>query len=334
MPKEVLSQEEIDLLLKALASGEIKAEEVAASSEKKTEAKTYDFRRPNKFSKEQLRTLYMIHDNFGRLASNFLSGYLRTNVQIKIVSVDQVTYEDFLISIPSPTLITIFSMPPLKGTAILETSPAFSFPIVDLLLGGTGRMPAKLRELTDIEIGVIRRVNARLLEQLRYAWGDLVTFDPQIELLETNPQFNQVLTPSETVAVITFTSTIGETQGLVNLCLPFITLEPVVGKLSARYWFSAQEVEDREAARERLAKLLNHVPLEIKLLSGSTRITLREFLELQVGDVITLERSVKEDMELWVGDRPYLLGQPGAVGNKLALLVTGWARERGKSVEQ
>lgn len=333
MPREVLTQEEIDLLLKALASGEVKAEE-AVQEEKKAEAKPYDFRRPNKFSKEQLRTLYMIHDNFSRLASNFLSGYLRTSVQVKIVSVDQVTYEDFLVSVPTPTLMTIFSMQPLKGTAIMETSPAFTFPIIDLLMGGTGYMPAKVRELTDIEMGVLRRVNNRLLEQLRYAWGDLVSFEPQIESMETNPQFNQVLSPNETVAVITFTSQIGETQGLLNLCLPFITLEAVVGKLTARYWFAAQEAEDREAARRNITKILEQVPLDLAVVGGEARITLREFLELQPGDVITLGRAVNEDMELLVGNKRYLYGQPGVVGKKFALLLTGWAGEGEKDVEQ
>jgi flagellar motor switch protein FliM len=269
----------------------------------------------------------MIHDNFGRLVSNFLSGYLRTSVQVKIVSVDQVTYEDFLVSIPMPTLITVFSLAPLKGTAILETSPAFVFPILDLLLGGTGFMPQKARELTDIEIGVLRRVNTRILEQLRYAWGDLVSFEPHIEFLETNPQFNQVLSPNETVAVITFTTQVGETQGLINLCWPYISLEAVVGRLTARYWFAAQETEDQESSRQTLVRLLEEVPVELAVRAGSTQITLREFLELQPGDVIALDRSVKEDLELLVGGRPYLYGQPGVVGKKLGLLLTGWAGE-------
>lgn len=332
MPREVLTQEEIDLLLKALASGEMKPED-AIREKKVAEATPYDFRRPNKFSKEQLRTLYMIHDNFSRLASNFLSGYLRTSVQIKVVSVDQVTYEDFLISIPTPTLMTVFGLPPLKGTAVLETSPAFVFPIIDLLLGGSGYMPAKARELTDIEMGVLRRVNGRLLEQLRYAWGDLVSFEPQIESLETNPQFNQILSPNETVAVISFTSLIGETQGLLNLCLPFMTLEAVVGKLTARYWFAAQEAEDREAARRAVAKILEQVPLELAVLGGEARISLGEFLELRPGDVIPLDRALYEDMELLVGNKRYFCGQPGVAGKKLALLLTGWAREEEKGVE-
>ncbi|MGB9885513.1 MAG: flagellar motor switch protein FliM [Moorellales bacterium] len=330
MPREVLTQEEIDLLLKALASGEVQAEE-AVRREDRQEAKPYDFRRPNKFSKEQLSTLFMIHDNFGRLVSNFLSGYLRTSVQVKIVSVDQVTYEDFLVSIPMPTLITVFSLAPLKGTAILETSSAFVFPILDLLLGGTGFMPQKARELTDIEIGVLRRVNARILEQLRYAWGDLVSFEPHIEFLETNPQFNQVLSPNETVAVITFTTQVGETQGLINLCWPYISLEAVVGRLTARYWFAAQEAEDEEASRQVLIQLLEEVPVELAVRVGSTRITLREFLDLQPGDAIALDRSVKEDLELLVEGRPYLYGQPGVVGKKLGLLLTGWAAEEDRA---
>lgn len=318
--KEVLSQSEIDMLLNALSSGEISAEEVQAEGKSDT-VKNYDFRRPNKFSKDQLRTLYMIHDNFGRLASNFLSGYLRTNVTVKIASVDQLTYEDFLVSIPSPTLMAVLSLPPLNGTAVFECNPAFTFPIIDLLFGGPGEMPINLRELTDIELTVLKKLNEKLMDSLIYAWSDIFDFNVIIESIETNPQFSQVISPSETVAIVTFTTSVNESQGFLNLCLPFIVLEPVVSNLTAHYWF-AQDVSGAEGAKEVIKNKLLNVDLDLQAVVGHTCLTVGDFLQIDEGDVIPLDINVGDDFELLVNNQAKFKVQPGLVKNKLGVKVT------------
>ncbi|MBE3573796.1 MAG: flagellar motor switch protein FliM, partial [Moorella humiferrea] len=234
---DVLSQAEIDALLQALSSGEVPAEEF--KEEKTARVKKYDFRRPNKFSKEQLRTLYMVHENYGRLVANFLSAYLRANIQIKILSVEQMTYEDFILSLPTPTLMNVFTMEPLKGSAVLQANMNFIFPIIDLLFGGRGEMPSFVRELTEIELHVLKRLNGRILEQLRYSWSDIYSFTPKLEAMETNPQFTQVISPNETVAVITLSTSVAGQEGLLNLCLPYMLLEPVISRLSASHWLAA-----------------------------------------------------------------------------------------------
>ncbi|MGI6285470.1 flagellar motor switch protein FliM [Neomoorella humiferrea] len=318
---DVLSQAEIDALLQALSSGEVPAEEF--KEEQTARVKKYDFRRPNKFSKEQLRTLYMVHENYGRLVANFLSAYLRANIQIKILSVEQMTYEDFILSLPTPTLMNVFTMEPLKGSAVLQANMNFIFPIIDLLFGGRGEMPPFIRELTEIELHVLKRLNGRILEQLRYSWSDIYSFTPKLEAMETNPQFTQVISPNETVAVITLNTSVAGQEGLLNLCLPYMLLEPVISRLSASHWLAAaaerEGVPDHRAVIE---AILKGVPVELTAYCGRTRLPVRDFIQLQVGDVITLEKTVGQDMELYVDGHLKFKVQPGVVGQKIAVQVT------------
>ncbi len=324
--EEVLSQSEIDLLLNALSTGELDANQLKEETSQE-KIRSYDFRRPNKFSKDQLRTLYMIHDNFARLLSNFLSAYLRTSTQIKIASVDQLTYEDFIKSLPTPTLMTVFSLNPLKGTCVLESNPAFVFPMIDLLFGGTGQMTEKIRELTDIELSVLRKINAKMLDNLAAAWADLFAISPKIESLETNPQYNQLISPNETVALVTLSSYINDTRGYLNLCLPFITLEAVISRLSAHYWFSSSEHKDQESHSRLIEKILGKALVNITTLCGETELTVRDFLQLERGDCLLLDRSIKSDMNLLVEDVLKLKVQPGVTGRNLAVQITGIANE-------
>lgn len=319
--KDVLSQEEIDSLLAALASGNL--EEIKEEKKEEVRYRKYDFRRPNKFSKENLRTLHLIHDNFARLISNFLTGYLRTNISVKVASVDQATYEDFLISVPTPTLITTFKLHPLKGSMVMETNLHFIFPIISLLFGGNGDMPPELRELTDIELAVIKKLNLRLLENLAQSWQDIIQVEPEIESLENNPRLHQVLAPNEIVAIITFTTEILGNNGLINICLPFEVLDPLLAKLSASYWFSHTATADREAFRYHMENFLADSELNLTAILGETALRVREFLKIEPGDIIVLDRRLDDDLELLVEDQLLFKVQPGRFGEKLCCQVTG-----------
>lgn len=327
MVDEVLSQSEIDLLLSALTSGEIDTEEIRREAEQ-VKAKSYDFRRPNKFSKDQLRTIHLIHENFARLASNFLSVYLRTNIQMKIASVEQITFEDFIVSIPAPTVMAVVNMDPLPGSAVFETNPNFVFPIIDLLFGGPGLMPRQVREVTDIEAGVLKHLYNRVMENLTYAWSEVTELNPSIQSLETNPQLNRIISPNEIVAVVTFTTTIGTSEGMINLCLPYLTLEPVVSKLSSRYWYATTEREV-EGQEQLILDVLNQTPLELVVSGGETELSVRDILELEVGDVLPLDNKAAQDLVMMVGGVPKFTVQPGIFGNHLAVQVTGYL-ERGE----
>ena len=274
-----------------------------------------------------MRTLQVLHENYARILGNFLAAYLRVPVQVQLVSVSQVTYEEFIFSLPVPTLITVFSMNSEMGNAMLETNPSFVFPLIDLVFGGEGNHPRHTRELTDIEISVMRNLNNKLLSNLRYCWEDIVDLTPAIETMDTNPQFNQMFASTETVALVTFNAQIKDNQGFINLCFPYIALEKIMPKLTAQFWFKQPLRETSHFYEEMLLQELEKVEVELQVVLGKATITLYDFLQFQEGDIIQLSRQEGEDLDICVGGELLLKGQPGVLGQNLALQVTGLAGE-------
>lgn len=317
---DVLSQNEIDALLSALSSGELKPDELS-KEEDKQKVKTYDFRSPNKFSKDHIRTLEMIHDNYSRIISNYLTGQLRTNVRIKIESVEQITYEEFVHSVPNPTILTLFKMPPLNGTILFETNPQFVFQVIDILLGGSGAGSYKMREFTDIDKNIIMQVNKGLISNLKLAWEDILDVEPEIEGLETNPSMNQSLAPNEPVALITFSVEIEKNSTFIDICIPYLSIEKVLDKLVVQYWFQASDEELLNESRQKLRNRLNIVDVPISAVLGKTNITVDDFLKLSVGDVLTLDRRSTSAVELLVGQEPCYYAKPGILGKNMGVQI-------------
>lgn len=319
--QEILSQGEIDSLLEALNTGTLDIEEVKKTSEAAA-VKPYDFRRPNKFSKEHLRTLEMLHQQFARLLSSFLSGYLRSSINVEVASVGQMIFEEFMRSIPSPTIMTLFEVKPLEGTALLETSTQLAFPIIDLLFGGPGTSIDQQRELTDIELIVIRKLLTRILEHLATSWQDFYAITPNIQTIETNPRMHQLYSANEVVALITLNVYINdESRGLLNLCLPYILLEPMISLLSVRQQFlrrsSASKPDDLRWLQHWLG--FSDVSLQVRL--GETELTVEEFMNIQEGDVLILDRRVDRDLDMYVEDELKFAVQAGKIGENLAVQV-------------
>lgn len=320
--QEILTQQEIDSLLEALNAGTIELEETKRA-EKEASIKNYDFRRPNKFSKEHLRTLEMLHQHFARLLSNFLSGYLRADIHIEVASVGQIIYEEFIRSLPSPTVLTIFSAAPLPGSALMETNIQFALPAIDLLFGGSGTSLEIERDLTDIELAVMRKLNAKILENLASTWKEIYEITPEIQHIETTPRMQQLYSANEVVALITFTVTINEEiRGTINICLPFMVLEPVISLLSMRQQFQVRQ--DRGSVEKDLQLIkywLGESEVELEVNLGGTDITVEEFLQLQVGDILVLEQKMNQDLILKVEGVPKFGVQAGAVKNQKAVQV-------------
>lgn len=330
MSKEVLSQGEIDSLLAAMLSGEVPQEAIESKEEKKY--KSYDFRRPNKFTKEQLRTLQVLHEGYARLLSNFLSGYLRTPITIEIASIGQFTYEEFINSVPSPTVMTIFSLAPLKGSALLETNLQFLFPIIDLQFGGPGEMPMKVRELTDIELSVSNKIIKQLLDHLTISWKDTMSVTPRIESIDANPHLHQLMSPNDIVVVITFSTGVGgEVRGLINLCLPYSLLDPILSKFSMASQFT-RPTEQEQSELMALEYWLGESDVAISVIIGSADISVNDFLQLQVGDVLPLDRGFTQDLDMLIDDELKYKVQVGTVGQSLAVQVTSLAEEAWENV--
>lgn len=324
---EILSQDEIDALLSALSSGDSTAKQSKRIDETHKKIRVYDFRRPNKFSKEQIHTIQAIHDNYARLLASFLSAHLRTVVQMTVHSVEQLTYEEFIHSLPNQTIINIFQMNPLEGNAILEMNPTIAFTIIDRLFGGTGQPPEKIRELTDIERIVIEKVVTRTLQLLKEAWENIVQFKPKLDIIEMNPLFTQIVSPSEMVVLISFRTQIGDVEGLMNLCIPFIVLEPIISKLSAHFWFAGTARESTQESIQRITNRIEKATVNISAVLGTASIKVKELLELQAGDVIMLDSKVINPIDIRIGTKTKFYGRPGVLGSKSAAQVVSVVKE-------
>ena len=318
---EVLSQDEIDQLLTAISSGDIETEEVAQQADQR-KIKIYDFKRPDKFSKEQIRTVSIMHETFARLTTTSLSANLRSLVHVHVASVDQLTYEEFIRSIPNPTTLAVINMDPLKGSAVLEIDPSVTFSIIDRLFGGKGEGTKVTRDLSDIEQSVMEGIIVRILGNMREAWSQVIDLRPRLGQIETNPQFAQIVPPTEMVVLVTLETKVGEVEGMMNFCIPYLTIEPIISKLSAQYWYSSVRrgttTENLNILRERLSSIEVTVAAEI----GKMDLTVRDVLALKPGDVIRLSNTrIGDPMVLKVGNKSKFTCRPGVVGNKLAVMI-------------
>lgn len=329
--EEILSQSEIDALLSALSTGEVNADDIKKEEEEKR-VKTYDFKRALRFSKEQIRSITRIYDNFARLLTTYFSGKLRTYVQINVMTTDQIPYEEFIRSIPKITLLYLYELEPLDGRMIIEINPNIAYAMLDRVLGGQGTSVNKIDQLTDIEINIMTNLFRNAFNHLKDAWENVEKIEPKMLNYEVNPQFIQMLSPNETVVVISLNTTIGETSGLINICLPHIMLEPIIPKLAVSYWM---QTERKQPEPKNLAHLeTNVVQAQLPVIAelGKSEITVEELLNLSIGDSIELNTKIEDPLILKVGDVPKFLVQPGRVNNKLAVQIIDRIKE-GKGIE-
>ena len=317
---EVLSQNEIDSLLSALSSGEIEADNATIIEEEK-KIKLYDFKTPNKFSKEHLRTLELIYENFSRLISTYISAQIRKSVKIKIETMQQFTYEEFIRSVPNPTILTVFRLFPLEGNLLLETNSDYVYQILDILLGGTGDKKFKTKEFTDIEKNIITRMNEGLISNMKLAWEDVLEVESEVVGVETNPALNQTLAPNESVALITFSVDLGKNHTFINLCIPFLSVENILDKLEVQYWFRGRDEVNKLESKTKIKERLNVVSVELTGVLGDSNINVQDFLSLKVGDVLTLNKKSTEPVKVKIKDKTYFYGKPGIIGKSRGIQV-------------
>lgn len=320
MAGEILSQSEIDALLSAISTGEMNAEELKKEEVEK-KVKVYDFKRALRFSKDQIRSLTRIHENFARLVTTYFSAQLRTYVQISVASTDQIPYEEFIRSIPKMTILNVYEVPPLDGRIIMEVNPNIAYAMMDRVLGGRGVSVNKVENLTEIETRIMSNLFEKAFENLQEAWSTLVDIEPMMTDFEVNPQFLQLVSPNDTVIVISLNTQIGETTGMINICIPHVVLEPIIPKLSAHYWMEASQKERIPEEFETLEKRIGEADLSITAELGETMITIQDFLLLDVGDVIDLNKQIDAPLTIKVGEIPKYMGQPGKVGKKQAIQI-------------
>lgn len=332
---EILSQEEIEALLASLSASE-EGGPASTSATPSTPTvgagkverrapiayEVYDFRRPDKFSKDQLRTMQMLHETFARLFSSTLSAYLRTPVHIDLISVEQIPYDEYIRAITN-SLINIFSMQPLSGQALLEIEFDVVISMIDRLLGGPGTIVKRPQPaLTDIERPLVENVVNRALGSLRTAWEGLVGFTPVHEGMETSAQFVQIVPPNDIVVSILFEIRVGETHGAMSLCIPYLLLKPILSKLSAQRWFSGSK---RTSFQHKavIAQQVQHTRVPLVAVLGTTRLMLRQVLDLKEGDVIILNRRTNEPVDIMVGNKVKFRAKPGMRGKHVVVQIEG-----------
>lgn len=322
---DVLSQNEIDSLLAALSSGELDADEIKENDEKPV--KDYDFARPSKFSKEHLRTLEMIFEHYGRLLSTNLPVYLRKNVQVEVMNSEAVTYSEFSNALSNPVLLGIVNFAPLQGNIIIEMASNLGYLFVDRMLGGRGDPMEKMRDFSEIELLIIERIMVVCINLLKEPWANVVDLHPRLERIETNSQYAQIISPSEMIAIVTINLKIGETEGLMNVCLPYITVEDVMDKLNTKYWYSNLQNQDHTDYTEAIETLIRRAQIPIKAVLGNSSISVNDFVMLQPGDIIRLDRKAEEELDIYVGNICKFTALPGSAGDNYAVRVTSVIRE-------
>lgn len=295
---EVLSQDEIDNLLKALSTGELDADEMKNTDER--QVKDYDFARPAKFSKEHLRTLEIIFEHFGRLLATNLPAYLRKSVSVDVVNSEVVIYSEFSNALSNPVLLGVVGMDPLMGNVIMEMASNLGFAIVDRLLGGVGNSLEKERDFSEIELSILERVFTICVNLLHEPWENVVEITPRLNRIETNSQFAQIISPSETIAIVTINLKIGDVEGLMNICLPYTTLEPVMDKLNTKYWFSTMKEKDSNSYEAAIENIIDNALIPMKAVLGTSKINVQDFVNLQL-EILSdwIERSMTNWKFTW-----------------------------------
>jgi len=327
MSGDILSQAEVENLLEAMEedSGMAGASKSATADGGVARAKvtSYDFKRPERVGKEQMRSLQTMHEGFGRNFGAAISALLRTIVDVKLTSVDQMTYSEFVFSLENPTCFNLISASPLEGQLILDINPSILFPIIDRLLGGsTTSAPPARRPLTEIELRLVSRVTGLFLNEMQHAWENVLKLDLAVDRVESNPQLVQIIPANEVIVLISFELTVGETRGMMNLCIPFNSIERISNKLSANSWISYSKRPATATSIGHVTNQISTAPVELVVELAETRIATSDLIDLRVGDIIASEKDVQQPLVVYVEGQPKFHANPGQYKGRKAICVT------------
>ena len=328
MTDEVLSQAEVESLLNAMenkSSGAPSqtAQPVASRAGRPREKVIpYDFKRPERVGKEQMRALQSLHEGFGRNYGAALSALLRTVAEIKLTSVDQLTYSEFVFSLENPTCFNLLTAKPLEGNLILDINPSILYPIINRLLGGGKEAGTSTRRaLTEIELRLVGRITDLFLRELKRAWQNILPLDFKVERVESNPQLVQIVPPNEVVILISFELTLGDVRGMMNLCIPFNAIERVSNRLTTNNWVSYASASPTEESIRQVGNCLEHSVVSVIATLAKTRISTSDMLSLRVGDIVTTEKDIHEPIEVLVENAPKFHARPGTIKGHKAIQI-------------
>lgn len=324
MGGDVLSQAEVENLLSAM-DGEPEDAPVATSlgpTRLREKVTVYDFKRPERVGKEQMRALQTMHEGFGRNFGAALSALLRTIVEVKLTSVDQLTYSEFVFSLENPTCFNLINAEPLEGQLILDMNPSVLFPIIDRLLGGSTASAAPARRpLTEIELRLVSRITGLFLNEMQHAWENVLRLDLSVDRVESNPQLVQIIPANEVVILVSFELTVGDTRGMVNLCIPFNSIERISHKLTSNSWISYSKRPPTAESMQLVSERISDAPLEVVVELADTKITTADLIGLRVGDIIASEKDIQEPLVVSVEGLPKYEARAGQFKGRKAIEI-------------
>ena len=308
---DVLDQSEVDALLEAMGSdaGALMSDGGgkggrAGGAEVTRDVCDYDFKRPERVSKDQMRALEGLHENFARNFGASISSFLRTIIEVHVAGVEQLTYSEFIYSLPNPTCFNLLRTDPLKGQMCLEISPLIIYPIIDRLLGGSSNdLYVPQRALTNIELRLVRQILDRALAAMTETWSALTPIRFELTETESNPHLVQIVAPSETVVIVGFEIKAGQRTGTMSFCIPFAVIEPIIDKLGAQSWLTQDTQGDGDTVRQRLLNKMRLAKVGMRAFLGETTMTMGELMSLQVGDILRTDKRSGEELILQVEGR-------------------------------
>jgi flagellar motor switch protein FliM len=309
---DILSQEEIDALLEVVEEEDINPDELEKASDilDNRQITLYDFKRPNRVSKEQLRSIRAIHDKMARSLASDISSLMRSIVEIQLHSVDQMTYGEFLMSLPSPTSFNVFSLKPLDGKGVIELNPSIVFPMIDRLLGGNGAAFETTREFTDIELNLLDQILKVVTQNMKEVWSPIMDLYPIVEAKESSPNVVQIVAQNEIVIMVIMEIIIGQTSGMMNVCYPVITIESLLPRLANRD-LMLNETSGRKSRNKELRALLRGAKIELEAVLGYAELSMNQVLDLEVGDIIKLDRPADDSVIVKVDGREKFIADFG-----------------------
>jgi flagellar motor switch protein FliM len=327
----ILTQSEIDELLSALASGKDAPLSEQAEDEHRS-IRPYDFRVANKFSKDQMRTLHFIYDTFANRLSTYLSGNMRAICEVEVLSIEEQSFSELSNSMPTPVLIAVVGMSPLKGSILLEITPVVAYGIISRLLGGSGEMTENPdKAFTEIELSIMERVIRRMLLLMDESWERIIKVGSTLERIETSSQYVQIVSANEPIAIITLNVKIGEVSDIINLCIPHVTVQPIAKKLVMKTWYSDASPEKTPRDRTGFEEQISGVVLNLQAVFNTTTAKIRDLLNTKVGDVIQLEHNINKPVTAQVEHLPKFKGVVGIQDSNYAVRITEILKEEDKN---
>jgi len=330
MADEVLSANEVEMLLSAMEDSGTAPPPPAPADEPETPRKRgkdkkdmpYDFKRPERVGKEQMRALQSLHEGFARNYGAALSALLRTIVEVKLASADQMTYSEFVFSLENPTCFNVLRAEPLEGNLVLDMNPSIVYPIIDRLLGGGKEAaPPARRPMTEIELRLMSRTTDLFLEELKGAWEHVLSLRTEVEKVESNPQLAQIVPPNEVIVLISFEVSLADVRGMFNLCIPYNAIEKVSSELANNSWVSYSPLSNDQKTVESIGNQLEGSSVELVVTLAETRLRTADMIGLRVGDIITTDKDVRTPLDISVQGVPKMTAQAGTFKGHKAIQV-------------